>query len=276
MTFPQPNVRRSGKGPYVLCLHASTSSSKQWQSLMDKLSDQFTVLAPDLYGYGQSPEWNEDRPMELDDEIELLKPVLDSIPGPFHLVGHSFGAAISFKLALMMPERLRSLVAYEPILFNLLAEVGEEDASTEVWMVSNDVRRLVGEDRFSDAGRRFIDYWSGVGSWDQLPEWQQESIKRRMNKVRSDFDATLGNPTPLEAYSKLAVPCLFLYGLQSPESTRRIAEWLSSRLPQAEVRGLLPLGHMGPITHADQVNNLIASFLTKQPKGLLVHQIKTR
>jgi pimeloyl-ACP methyl ester carboxylesterase len=242
--------------------------------LTELLAGDYTVVAPDLYGYGTSPDWTQKRALELEDEIDLLGPVLERIPGPFHLIGHSYGAAVAFKLARTMPARVRSLVVYEPVLFNLLFEADDLDAATEIWMVSDDVHRLLVDNRLADAARRFIDYWSGEGVWNSLPEWQREKIKGRMKKVQADFDATMGNPTPLTDYRKLNIPLLLLYGLQSPLSTRQIAEWLTRELPNAEVRGLLPLGHMGPVTHAEAVNRLITSFLKKQPTGILPHQIR--
>jgi pimeloyl-ACP methyl ester carboxylesterase len=166
-------------------------------------------------------------------------------------------------------------VAYEPVLFNLLFH-GEPDSPSvrEICAVQEDVRRLVAVGKPAEAGRRFVDYWSGEGVWNKLPDWQREAVAKRMTKVVSDFDATMDNPTTLEEYRSLDIPTLFMYGAQSPESTRRIAEWLGAALPRAEVRGLLPLGHMGPVTHAEQVQRIIEGFIRKQPQGILTHQLR--
>lgn len=274
MNDNKPYFRKSGRGPYVLCLHSSTGSSKQWGKLTEKLADNFTVVAPDLYGYGKSPDWDDNKVLTLEDELEFLKPVIESIPGPFHLVGHSYGAAVAFKMALKYPNRLRSLTAYEPVLFNLLFEVKSESACEEIWMVQDDVYWLLVDKRLSDAAERFIDYWTGEGNWGKLPEWQQEAVKKRIEKVRHDFDATLANPTPLEDYSKLKLPTLFLYGLESPESTIKIAEWLGGKLPNAEIRGILHMGHMGPVTHAEEIGSLIAKFIGNLPPGIPPHLLK--
>ncbi|MCB2231705.1 alpha/beta hydrolase [bacterium] len=270
-----PYVRRSGSGPAVVCLHSSTGSSKQWTLLTEHLSQRYEVLSPDLYGYGQSPAWSEKRILSLDDEIALLRPVLDSISGPFHVIGHSYGAAVAFKLALTVPNRVRSVTVFEPVLFNLIFSLKETQvAAKEIWAVRDDVRALVHAGETERAALRFIDYWSGPGVWDSLPSWQRQAIAKRMVKVVSDFDATFGNPTPLEAYRELDIPTLFLYGLESPTATQEIAQWLGGHLPRAEVRGLLGMGHMGPVTHAEQIANIVVRFVEKQPKGILVHQIR--
>jgi pimeloyl-ACP methyl ester carboxylesterase len=272
-----PFVRRKGRGPAVLCLHSSTSSSNQWQQLTELLTDRFEVIAPYLYGYGKSPGWPGDRPLSLADEVRFLGPVLQQIAGPFHLIGHSYGAAVAFKMALTVPHRIRSVTVFEPVLFNLLFNLKEtQDAAKEVWAIRDGVRRLVHEGKIDEAGRRFIDYWSGKGVWECLPDRQREAIGKRMAKVVSDFDATIGSPTPLEAYRNLNIPTLFLYGVDSPAATREIAGWLGGQLPRAEVRGLLGIGHMGPVTHAEPIARLIAQFIEHQPTGILVHQLKRK
>jgi pimeloyl-ACP methyl ester carboxylesterase len=45
-----------------------------------------------------------------------------------HLVGHSFGAAVAMKAALLLGERVKSLVLIEPNPFNLLKQEGRTEA----------------------------------------------------------------------------------------------------------------------------------------------------
>lgn len=270
-----PSIRKAGEGPVILCLHSSTSSSKQWTKLTERLSHAYQVIAPDLYGYGDSPDWNIDQTLSLGDELDLLKPVLETICGPFHLIGHSYGAAVALTLASTYPARIRSLVLYEPILFSLLFEEdGHTNAAIEIGTIREDVANLVQRGLMYQAGKRFVNYWSGDGVWEKFEEWQRVSVAKRMQKVVADFDAVFGHSTPLNSYRSLDIPTLLLYGVESPESTRMIVDSLSKTLPKAEVRGFLGLGHMGPITHADQIAQLISKFLEVQPKGILVHQLR--
>src|SRR5918996_2078004 len=104
-----PGVREAGTGVPVVCVHASASSSGQWRPLMERLSGRFRSLAVDLYGYGQSPPWPDERPLALADEVELIEPVLETAGDRLHLVGHSYGGAVALRAALACPTRLRSL-----------------------------------------------------------------------------------------------------------------------------------------------------------------------
>jgi len=266
---------RVGRGPAVLCLHSSTSSSKQWESLVRSLSDEYRIIAPDLYGYGKSPDSSGEHPFSLDHELELLESVLSSIPGPFHLIGHSYGAAVAFKLALAQPTRIRSLVVYEPVLFSLLLEnEPEHESAVEIQLVREDVKSAVDSGELDQAGRMFVDYWSGQGTWESLQDWQRGTVSKRMPKVTKDFGAVMGDGSPLIDFADLDIPTLFLYGIDSPEPTRKIVQWLGQTLPKVEVRGILGLGHMGPVTHSGAVAQIIAGFIRKQPQGILVHQLR--
>jgi pimeloyl-ACP methyl ester carboxylesterase len=69
-------MREAGRGPAVVCIHASASSSAQWRPLMDRLADRYRILAVDLYGSGKSPSWPAVRTLSLADEVALLGPVL--------------------------------------------------------------------------------------------------------------------------------------------------------------------------------------------------------
>lgn len=44
----------AGTGPAVLLLHSTAADSRQWQAQISDLSDAFTVVVPDLRGYGNS------------------------------------------------------------------------------------------------------------------------------------------------------------------------------------------------------------------------------
>jgi pimeloyl-ACP methyl ester carboxylesterase len=87
---------------------------------MDRLAGRFRTLAVDLYGSGQSPPWQGDRPLWLADEVALLAAAFAAAGPKFHLVGHSYGGAVALKAALSDPGRVASLVLFEPVLFSLL------------------------------------------------------------------------------------------------------------------------------------------------------------
>jgi len=257
-----PHTRAVGSGPTVLCLHSSTSSSRQWLGLMETLERDHRVVAVDLFGYGKTLPWPNHRPLSLDDEVDLVAPVIAAAHGPLHLVGHSYGGAVAARAALRFPQRIASLTLYESVLFNLLIEnASSSAASAEIIEVEREVRTRVETADYIGAAQQFIDYWSGSGAWYGLPDWRREKLAERIAKAVCDFDATFGDKTPLRAYGQFRRPTLLLYGLRSPSASRRIVELLGTAWPHAEIRGLLELGHLGPVTHPGRIDHAIAGFL---------------
>ncbi len=262
MPLPSPFVREAGSGPGVVCLHANASTSSQWVALMERLAPRFHVLAPDSYGAGRSPAWPEDRLIRLSDEAALLEPVFARAGDPFMLIGHSYGAAVALIAAVGRPQRVRALALYEPTLFALLdAESpppNDADGIREV--VAAATAALDAGDR-PGAARRFIDYWMGEGAWDRMPEQRQGPIAASVANLRGWANALLGEPTPLAAFAGLSIPVLFMLGGKSPASSRGVARLLTGVLPRVEVVEFPALGHMGPVTHPDVVNDVICRFL---------------
>lgn len=264
MNAPGPFVREAGAGPGVVCLHSNASTSGQWRGLMERLAPHFHVLAPDSYGAGKSPEWPAAPTSRLRDEVALIEPVLERAGSPLTLVGHSYGAAIALVAALATPERIRALVLYEPTLFSLVdAELPPpNDADGIRDTVARSALALDAGDLDTAAGH-FIDYWMGEGSWARTPASRREPIAASTRNLRRWGQALFGEPTPLEAFRSLEVPVLFMQGRRSPRSAHAVARLLTRTLPKVEVLEFAELGHMGPITHPDPVNEAIARFLER-------------
>lgn len=248
--------------PRVLCLHCSMGSSRQWRPLAARIGNRRRIVAPDLLGYGNNPPWPRQRRLRLEDEVNRLLRRLATLTAPVDVVGHSFGAAVAVKLALTHPERVRSLCLYEPVLFGLLAEdVGSREALAEVFTTCADIEWALSTGDRERAAHRFIDFWSGVGTWDDMPRARRRVVSDRMDKVRADFGALLADSASLGELARLEIPVLCLSGARSPAAVRRIADLLLTTLPRGYGTRFQAAGHMGPISHAREVNESIETFL---------------
>lgn len=264
MQPPTPFFREAGSGPGVVCLHANASSSSQWRALVDSLAPSCRVLAADSYGAGKSAAWTADRPIWLRDEVALLEPVFARAGDPFALVGHSYGGAVALIAALTQPHRIRALALYEPTLFALIDAESPppNDADGIRDAVAGAIAALDAHDT-AGAARCFIDFWMGMGAWDQTPEQRKGPIATSVINVRNWANALFGEPTPLQAFSGLRVPVLYMIGKNSPASSRGVARLLTRVLPRVEVAEFAALGHMGPVTHPELVNEAICRFLAR-------------
>ena len=264
MTHSKPHLREAGAGPAVICLHSNASHGGQWRALMARLAPRHRVLAPDSYGAGSSPDWPSDRTITLADEVAFLEPVFAGAGEPFSLVAHSHGAAVALIAALQQPQRVRALVLYEPTLFSLIEADGPPPNETDG--IRNAVAAAAAALDAGDknlAAKCFIDYWMGPGSWDATPPERQPAIAGSTVNVRRWGHALMTEPTPLSAFASLDFPVLLMTGGRSPVSAHGVARRLLGVLPQVEHRVFDQLGHMGPITHPEPVNEAIAVFLQR-------------
>ncbi|MFC7518125.1 alpha/beta fold hydrolase [Herbaspirillum sp. GCM10030257] len=262
MTHPQPFLREGGAGSRVICIHANASTSAQWRGLIDLLSPNYHVIAPDSYGAGKSPDWHSDSVISLSDELGLIGPLFTDTKDPVVLVGHSYGAAVALIAALSHRARVRALALYEPTLFSLVN--ADSPPPNDADGIRNAVQRAsvaLDDGNPEAAAEAFIDYWMGAGSWAGTPEPRKQPIAASMKNVRRWAHALMTEPTPLTAFGLLDMPILYMVGGRSTASAHGVARVLLPALPQARLLQFPELGHMGPITHPEVVNAAIEQFL---------------
>lgn len=95
-------------GPVVLLVHGITGSSQHWAPVIDLLGSDFTVIAPDLLGHGESAKPRGDYSLGayasgLRDLLALLGHTKATV------VGHSLGGGVAMQFAYQFPERCERL-----------------------------------------------------------------------------------------------------------------------------------------------------------------------
>lgn len=256
-------VARKGRGEPVILLHASGSSGAQWRGLADRLANRFLTLAPDHHGHGGTAGWPGYGTFTLADEAALVTGLIDGLPGPVHLVGHSYGAAVALQVARARPQALRSLALIEPAAFHLLRDGDAADAAAlgELVEVGRGVLRSLANGDHHGGFGRFVDYWSGPGAWAGMPIEQRCGLAANLPNVALAFHAVSEDPSRVGDFADLAVPTLLLQGSRTTAPARRICDRLARALPLAVLQVIAGAGHMSPLTHAEQVNALLAAHL---------------
>ena len=247
----------------VLCIHSFGSNWRQYRGLAARLAPRLRVIAPDLYGHGETPAWQGKGHATLADEAAALEALLPK-DAPVHLVGHSYGAAVALHIAAARRLRVRSMALYEPAIWGTLAQLCPGDAGTrEIEAVRDDTLRLLQAGELAAASERFIDYWAGPGTWAATPEGRRPKLMQTVRLLQDGWHATFSERWTARALRSLHIPCLLLSGTHSTAAAQRALRILRDTLPDARVVELDGLGHMGPITHPPLVDAAIASFLAQ-------------
>jgi pimeloyl-ACP methyl ester carboxylesterase len=260
MPQPTPFFRSTGQGPCVVCFHSNASHVGQWRPLADRVADRHQVVAVDSYASGKSPDWPQGSAGSLAEEVAFVRPLLDALPGPLVLAGHSYGGAVAVKAALALGARCAALALYEPTLFALV-ERQEPKRVDGIRHAADAAADHVARGAPADGARCFIDFWMGAGSWDAMPEARKPAIAQATRNVGRWKNALFTDDVDDAELRALDMPVLLLTGAASPESSRSVAQRLLQLLPRARHEELPGLGHMAPVTHPEVVNARIEEFL---------------
>jgi pimeloyl-ACP methyl ester carboxylesterase len=254
----------SGITSSVIALHCSLSSGHQWARLAEKLASKHQVITPDISGYGNNPGPFV-LPTTLAEEVDLLSDRLGQAIGPIHLVGHSYGGAIAFKIATDSPfaGRVRSLTLIEPVLPTILENGADRRLHEHFVCLAHAVCEDLWKGSSWEAIEKFLAFWKGSGPEEKLSSNALVRMIEHAEKLAFEFKAILGEQNVTAAAAAIRVPTLLISGGLSPYLTQRVTGRLASTIADAQTRYLPAAGHMLPISHAAVVNADIAQHIAR-------------
>src|ERR1700674_1775470 len=105
----------AGSGDPIVLLHGFAETSHMWLPLIEKLSGKYTVIAPDLRGFGQSSAPSDGyTKAAMAQDVRALVKSLDH--GRIRLVGHDIGLMVAYAYAAQYPGEIERLVLMEAFL----------------------------------------------------------------------------------------------------------------------------------------------------------------
>src|ERR671936_1220266 len=100
--------RIAGSGPPVVLIHGMVNSSRHWEEVALRLAADYTVIAPDLIGHGDSATPRGD--YSLGAHAAVIRDLLSALGiERATVVGHSLGGGIAMVFFWQFPERVERL-----------------------------------------------------------------------------------------------------------------------------------------------------------------------
>jgi haloacetate dehalogenase len=270
------NLVRGGSGRPLLLLHGYPQTHAMWHEVAPRLAEHFTVVAPDLRGYGDSS-----KPDGGDDHAAYSKRAMaqDQVDVMAHLgferfavAGHDRGARVAYRLAFDQPERVNKLAVLDIIPTHTVYSTVNRLVANAYYHWFMLIQRYDLPERLVGADpeyflRTSIDRWSGSG----LAHFDDEALAEYVRCFRDpatihttceDYraGATVDFAHDAEDFGKRKIGCptLVLYGrgvaLFKPLDAWR--DWAD------DVRGFeLPCGHFLPEEAPDETYQALREFL---------------
>lgn len=252
-----------GEGEHLILLHCSSASHKEWLSLIDNLpGNRFRILAPDLYGYGKSEPFVATEKFDARVDIEVIHHLLALSDRPVDIVAHSYGAAMAMEAMREQPEKVRRAILVEPVCFHLLKNT--ENCSRE-WRradrVARGTARAARKGKALQATATYMRYWMGSLRWWLTPRKLKRKFVSSIDKVAAEFESVYEIKLRLEDYQCITSKVHLVYGEKTTAEAKKIIELLDTGLPDSDIHCIAGAGHMCPLTHSAQVNELVLRLL---------------
>jgi pimeloyl-ACP methyl ester carboxylesterase len=256
-----------GSGPLMVMIHGFPDYWYTWRAQMEALSEAYHCVAIDLRGYNLS-----DKPKGVDNyAMDLL--VGDVAAVIRHLgrdkailVGHDWGAAISWSFAMDRAEMLdRLIILNVPHPLGLLRELAnnllQQQSSQYAWDYQKEdahlkitAADLVFWVRDPEVKKKYIGAFEQSDFEAMLNYYKRSFVKKGSAAVQAERD-----------YPKVKAPVLIIYGLKDryvlPAGLNNTWEWLEKGLTLVTVP---EAGHFVQDDAADLVTRVIRQWLAQE------------
>jgi pimeloyl-ACP methyl ester carboxylesterase len=246
----------SGSGDDVIVFsHGLFMDHSMFEPQVEALRDRWRCITWDERAHGATQGTEE--PFDYWDIAGDLLGLLDHLGVERAvLAGMSQGGFLSLRAALKEPERVRALVLMD-------TQTGVEEAEKkqaynqlmQAWMapdgppqqVLDTVAAIIVGPGFADA-----------------PRWQERWVAMPKSDVQRAYETLIGREDDVAPrLSELTMPALVVHGEQDLAIDHALAAQLAAALPDGELASVPGAGHAANLTHPDQVNPALVSFLAR-------------
>ncbi|MGH8442834.1 MAG: alpha/beta fold hydrolase [Nevskiaceae bacterium] len=250
-------------GEPVLLIHGlGQNGARDWARIIPALAPGHAVYALDLPGFGQSDQG--DRPYTPENYVRVIEQaVAPRIGRPFHLVGHSMGAAIAMAYAAAHPDRVKTLtladmagVLLGPVYAAELAKFGIERktgaAEGDPW-----VDRAVNWMMSRIEGMAF--------SGDMVLHTPLLRLKVLRGDPNLIAGFALGHHDFSKALRSIGLPTLLIWGSEDRIAPVRTAQLAAAIIPDARLELLAGAAHVPMADVPARFNELLLAHLAGVP-----------
>jgi len=260
-----------GQGPAVVLLHGFASSLETWEGVRPALAKDHRVIALDLKGFGWTDRPEGDYSPRA--QAELVFALMDQLGvKSAAVVGHSWGASVALRMALLHPERVERLALYDAWVYE------EQLPSTFHWSRADGV----GEALFGAFYAERSDEKMAQAFYDEryVTEQLVEDVERALDRpgtTAAALAAARGQrfEEVQQHYREIQQPTLLLWGREDRVSILEVGERLSRDLPHSKLKVYPRCGHFPMIEAASASTRDLVKFLAVEREKPARHEVES-
>lgn len=251
-----------GTGDLLVLVHGSLNDYRYWSPQMDAFAAAgFRILAVSLRHYWPERWDGTGEGFTMDRHIADMAALMGALgAGPAHLVGHSRGAYIGFRLAERHPRLVRRLVLAEPagVLDESLLPPGSKPAIYTAF-IADAVERV----RHGDVEgglRSFYDYAVGPGAWDSLAAERQRICRDNATTLLGQMNEGR-KPYSRAAAAAIGAPTLLVGGALTRPAFAVVLDGLGQAIPNVRRATIPDAAHIMSWDNPRAFNDAVLEFL---------------
>jgi haloacetate dehalogenase len=270
------NICRGGTGPPVLLLHGYPQTHVMWHRVAPLLAERFTVVCPDLRGYGDSekPPGGGDhaayakRTMAID-QLQVMRALGFE---RFAVAAHDRGARVALRMALDNPDAVSRLAILDIVPTKTIYDTIDRSRATAVWryffLIQPDdlPERLIGNDP-----QGYLDWtleeWCGTPgalTGEAVAEYRRCFDQATIHATCEDYRAGAGidlRHDEADADARVQCPTLVLWSKTGIGDTYDVEGIWRERAPDLRAR-TLDCGHFIAEERPDETAAELLAFMS--------------
>jgi pimeloyl-ACP methyl ester carboxylesterase len=252
LTGKKAHYWKGGSGPALLLLHAAWGDADMsWNRVWEQLAQSYTVIAPDLPGFGQAEKLSTPT---LSGMATMLKELLGALhQDRIMVVGNSFGAGVAIKFENDHPHMVSRLVlvdgGYMPVIPGFMKKL------VSLPGVNRGFRALIRKLTFSK--KTLMRSFANPA---KLPSGFFDEIEQNtMAYSGIAFDTIMNHAVPL---SKPTAPTLLVWGAEDGLATLKQADALQKWIPGARLITIDGAGHMPQVEKPEEFVKAVIAMVS--------------
>jgi pimeloyl-ACP methyl ester carboxylesterase len=238
----------TGEGPAIVLTHGFAASSHMFSTTVPALATDHTVIVWDMPGHGRSEAPDDPSQYSVASFVDaMLRLVDDAGAEQAVFLGHSLGGYLSLEVVEAHPHRAAGLV---------LVDTGPGYRNDEARAGWNKMANRYADDLAAKG-------LQGLPGGDELSSSEHSSATGLVHAARNVLAQQ--DSHVIDGLPAIEVPTLVVVG-DRDEPFLKGSHYMAGKIPHATIAVIQGSGHAPPVTHSDEFNTVLRTYLERLPR----------
>ena len=257
-----------GTGPPLVLVHGTLCDYRIWRAQMAPFGAQYRTIAISLR-HAWPARWDgKGGGFTIARHTADIAGFIRSLDaGPVHLLGHSRGGQVAFRVAQRFPHLVNRLILAEPgdlVADDLALTPSVEPPDDPEMPPSNEIPALIRQRKYDVVLKPMTREISGPSGWDRLPPPMKAMLRSNMQTLPALMRERIAPFTRSDATS-IQAPTLLLAGGRTRTGFKRVVAALAAAIPLGRQVQIARAWHLSNLDNPTGFQDAVLRFLRPSP-----------